>query len=111
MITPTIGRVVWFHPYATETTHAAIVVYVHSDTMVNLTIWDENGTNYPRTSVPLWNGEGERPDPHKGMFAEWPVRENLFLPQEYKDRLEAQADKVQALEKTLESLQQSEAGS
>lgn len=99
MITPTIGRVVWFHPYATETTHAAIIVYVHSDAMVNLTIWDENGTNYPRTSVPLWNGEGERPDPHKGMFASW-------MPYQI-----GQAKKTEELEKTLEAIQQSEAGS
>ena len=54
MITPTVGRVVWYHP---ERPHvqpwAAIVTYVHSDSMVNLVVFDENGIGRAKMSVHL----------------------------------------------------------
>lgn len=54
MITPTVGRVVWYHPEKPhEQPWAAIVTYVHSDRMVNLVVFDENGFGKPKTSVQL----------------------------------------------------------
>ena len=59
MITPTVGRVVWFVPDAQDTIPrsdqvlAAIIAYVHSDALVNLAVIDCNGTMHPRTSVTL----------------------------------------------------------
>lgn len=76
-IIPTIGRVVWFHPaantaeggFAHAEICAAIVAYVHSDTMVNLAVFDAQGNHHVRTSVPLLK-EGE-PHPASGYFCEW----------------------------------------
>lgn len=56
MITPTIGRVVWFREGGSDQAaqpQAALVTYVHSDTMVNLAVFDPNGFNYSKTSVTL----------------------------------------------------------
>src|SRR5690348_1563914 len=80
MITPTVGRVLWFHPHPTDLelarfaqahdgrAFAAIVAHVWSDTLVNLMVIDPNGVTHARTSVELWHGEGERP---AGTHAEW----------------------------------------
>jgi hypothetical protein len=74
MIKPTVGRVVLFYRHgktqfdAGEQAEAATVAYVHSDTMVNLSVVDHNGVQFARTSVFLYQGEGERPE---GMYAEW----------------------------------------
>lgn len=68
MIQPTIGRVVWFHPYATEATYAAIICHVWSDTCVNLVTFNSNGESIPQHSAFLWQGEGERP---ASNYAEW----------------------------------------
>lgn len=93
-IRPTIGRKVYFNPSnakapsdgspfdALARSHGgdqghpsyqpfdATIVYVHSDSMVNLAINDHGGTPTARHSVPLWNGEGPRPGPTES-FAEW----------------------------------------
>jgi hypothetical protein len=74
MIKPTVGRVVWYYRHgktqfdANEQPEAAMVAYVHSDTMVNLSVIDPNGAQYSKTSVFLYQGEGERPT---GGYAEW----------------------------------------
>jgi len=72
MIKPTIGRVVWYHPSELEGISdqplAALVAYVWSDTLVNLAVFDSNGTSSGRTSVFLFQGDGERP---ASCFAEW----------------------------------------
>lgn len=74
MIKPTVGRVVWYHPefvpdsVTNERTFAAIVAHVWSDTCVNLAVFDSNGVPYNRTSVFLFQGEGERPG---SQYAEW----------------------------------------
>jgi hypothetical protein len=72
MIIPTIGRIVWYWPPApfrnATQAQAAIVAWVHSDTMVNLGVFDSSGTSSPETSVHLWQGEGERPTER---FCEW----------------------------------------
>ena len=67
-VKPTIGRIVLFHPTA-EVTQAAIVAYVHSDTLVNLAVFDSNGAPYGKTSVQLVQ-PGE-PKPEFGFYCEW----------------------------------------
>jgi len=64
-ITPTVGRVLHFIPTADYMAGrklafgnptqplAAVIAYVHSDTMVNLTVWDQNGEQFSVCSVPL----------------------------------------------------------
>jgi len=81
MIEPTIGRVVLFWPtlaYARDKGMAyedtgkplpAIITYVHNLRMVNLAVFDQNGENYPVTSVPLFQ-DGE-PVPNGGFYCEW----------------------------------------
>jgi len=76
MIKPTIGRVVWYHPSEFDRTPmtlhgevlAAIIVHVWSDTYVNLTVFDSNGTPHARTSVQLLqDGDPNRPS----AYCEW----------------------------------------
>jgi hypothetical protein len=79
MIKPTIGRVVWFWPSLgcelSGFVHqdksqpcAALVVYVHSDIMVNLHAIDQVGVGHAMSSVRLIQ-EGE-PRPAEN-FCEW----------------------------------------
>ncbi len=82
MIKPTIGRVVWFFPsiaFMASINHAysdptqplaAIVSYVWSDEMVNLSVHDQNGKQFNVTSVPLLQ-EGEPPILGASFHAEW----------------------------------------
>jgi len=60
MITPTVGRVLWFHPGLHDKISrnpdqplAAHVAYVWSDTVVNLMVIDHDGSTHQRTSVRL----------------------------------------------------------
>ena len=55
MITPTIGRVVWFHARQAQM-RAATIAFVHSDSCVNLAVVDPSGKPYGRSSVPLFQG-------------------------------------------------------
>lgn len=68
-INPTVGRVVHYFD-STEATRplAGVICYVHSDTMVNLTVFTQNGDPVGRTSVSLVQ-EGE-PKP-LGHRCEW----------------------------------------
>lgn len=76
MITPTNGRVVLFTP-PTEGPGmayngqplAATVTHVWNDHMVNLSVFDANGEQYSRTSVPLI--QDEEPKPTQGYYCEW----------------------------------------
>lgn len=77
MISPTAGRIVWYHPAKTEmlahalpypTPLAAIVAYVWDDRMVNLTVFDANGAMHAKTSVKLVQDGDERPT---GSYCEW----------------------------------------
>lgn len=52
-IKPTVGRVVHYHGISGVSEQAALIAYVHSDTMLNLGVFDENGVSYGATSVPL----------------------------------------------------------
>lgn len=76
MITPTVGRVVWFtpsamHPGIYDRTQplAAIVTYVHSDRMVNLVVFDHNGNATGCTSVTLLQDD-DQPNT-AGYFCQW----------------------------------------
>ena len=64
MIQPSIGRVVWFWPEGVDPKapspantlqqpNAALIVYVWSDRMVNLVVFDANGNSRGETSVTL----------------------------------------------------------
>ena len=82
-IAPTVGRVLHFIPTADYMAGrklafgnpaqplAAVIAYVHSDTMVNLTVWDQNGVQFSVCSVPLVQ-EGRFDKIVVGSFyAEW----------------------------------------
>lgn len=83
MISPTIGRRVWYRPSAHDTSRMrdvpmavhdpkqaldAGVVCVFGDRMVNLDVTDHNGIHHPRLSVTLVQ-EGDAIPP--GAYAEW----------------------------------------
>ncbi len=71
MITPTVGRVVWFYQAGIPERiqpQAALIAFVHSDSLVNLAVFDANGVAEHRTSVLLYQGEGDRPE---SEFCEW----------------------------------------
>lgn len=73
-IVPSIGRVVWYWRNAQEKAdglqpNAALVAYVHSESMVNLAVFDSNGIARPQTSVRLVQ-EGETDYPDYG-FCTW----------------------------------------
>ena len=93
-ITPTVGRVVHYHPGSADGMArggqplAAIVTYVHSDTCVNLTVFDSNGESYGRTSVLLAQPGANRP---AANFCEW-------MPYQV-----GQAAKTEQLEKQIEA--------
>ena len=72
-IKPTVGRVVWFFDAlvldAPEPQPlAAMVTYVHSETMVNLVVFDANGVPTGRTSIELRQPGTTAP---AGPFCEW----------------------------------------
>lgn len=73
MIKPTIGRVVLFWDRspdrpAQSQAHAALVAFVHSDTMVNLSVFDAEGHPFSQTSVRLLGDNEEAPN---GPYCEW----------------------------------------
>lgn len=89
MIHPTIGRRLWYWPSIRDQSGStqpsepnnpmtvddpsqpcdAGVVFVHSDTCVNLTVADHGGRLHARTSVRLIQPEEDRPE--DGGFATW----------------------------------------
>ena len=90
MIKPTIGRVVWFHAHTStpdQQPNAALIAYVHSDTLVNLAVFDANGFPTAESSVLLYQGDTPRP---VGRYCEW-------MPYQ-----QGQAAKTEALEKQLQ---------
>jgi hypothetical protein len=76
MITPTIGRKIWFHPAINfdgacsdpSQPLDASIAYVHSPTLINISFADQNGKMYNATSVRLWDGEGQPPSSY---YCEW----------------------------------------
>jgi hypothetical protein len=71
MIKPTIGRIVDYWPdgfVEGEQPRAAQIAYVWSDTCINIGFLYVDGVHGNATSVPLWQGEDERP---KGAHCSW----------------------------------------
>lgn len=92
IIPPTVGRVLWFYP--SEHTgeagfvrhsggggpYAAIIAHVWSDSVLNLTVFDANGTPHSRTSVPLIQDGDAAPD---HAFCGWmPFQKGQAIKQE-----------------------------
>lgn len=76
MIKPTPGRIVWFVPgktfqgsYDGTQALAGIITYVHSDRMINVSVFDQNGIQYAMTSIPLVQPEDKAPP--SGWYAYW----------------------------------------
>lgn len=74
MITPTVGRVVWFYHSRNgddelSQPFAAIIAYVWSDRMINIGYFDHNGGARTATSVNLLQDDDEAPV--SGMYARW----------------------------------------
>lgn len=71
MIKPSIGRVVWFWPDASQLhcmstfdrnqPMAAQIVCVWGDRLVNLVVWDHAGAQHPVTSVALLQDDDPKP--------------------------------------------------
>lgn len=69
MIKPTIGRVVWFHPDWPHTQpYAAMIVYVNSNTDINLIVFDPDGIPHAEINVILKQSEEQN---IVGQYAEW----------------------------------------
>ncbi len=79
MINPTVGRVVHYHPHSNQAQAdfaptqvcAALIAFVHSDTLVNLAVFDANGALQQRTHVPLIHDEENEQLPEDGNYATW----------------------------------------
>jgi hypothetical protein len=73
MIKPTIGRVVLVHrPENTSTQpEAGLVVFVHSDNMINVAGFDHNGVPFARTSVYLVQDDPIPQHAYRSTYAEW----------------------------------------
>lgn len=73
IIKPTIGRVVWYYPRGSNPQlnqpFAATIAYVLSDTVVNLSVIDSQGVQFPETGVTLVQ-EGDEP-PANLCWATW----------------------------------------
>lgn len=104
MIEPTNGRVVLFTPYqgndsapkipADPMTYygkplTALIVHVWTERLVNLVVFDADGRQHPRTSVPLLQDDDMPPG---GQHAEW-------MPYQ-----KGQAAKTEAVESRLAAL-------
>lgn len=71
MIQPTVGRVVHYfnvRPGFGADPRAAIVTFVHSDTVVNLCVLDSSGNTFGRTSVRLLQPGESQPN---GEYCSW----------------------------------------
>jgi hypothetical protein len=100
MIKPTIGRIVWYHPAfaadsgTNEATRAAIVCYVHSDTCVNLAIFDLDGSYHSKTEVELYQGDGGTPG---SEYAEWMPYQKSVAAGEISPTLHAKTESLKTL--------------
>lgn len=100
MIKPTIGRVVWYWKNIDESLTvdaqpcAALVTFVHNDELVNLALFNRNGDHYPVVGVPLYQGEGERPNGH---HCEW-------MPYQKGQAAKVEFDTAGAIEKLSERI-------
>ena len=74
VIKPTVGRKIYYRS-PNEEIHSdisqpldATIVYVHSDSMVNLRVTDQGGISHARTSIPLIQEGDAAPD---GAYCYW----------------------------------------
>lgn len=112
MIKPTIGRVVWYWASKEEAeepgaqARAAIVVHVHDDYCVNLSVFDRNGDSHPLQQVPLFQAHpGEsRPD---CAHCEWmPYQKGQAAKQESPIDASALLSRLAAVESELQTMRQ-----
>jgi hypothetical protein len=69
-IEPTPGRIVWYHPaFAHTAALAAIVVGIHSERLVNLTVFNDDGSMHPELEVTLLQDDDAAPADKP--YAEW----------------------------------------
>lgn len=74
VITPTVGRVVWFYPRGKgppEQPLAALVAHVWSDTCVNLAVFDSNGQPIPPGTTSVLLVQEGAPVPSGGNYCTW----------------------------------------
>jgi hypothetical protein len=79
MITPTPGRVVWFHPgtyfqgrvYDRNQPLAGHIAHVFDDRMVNLLVIDSDGFPCSAKQVPLMQDDDAPPEDPTQSWAEW----------------------------------------
>lgn len=69
MITPTVGRIVWYYEHINAPTQAAIITYVWNDKSVNLAVFDMHGWATGKLNVPLLQDSDQPPLGH--CYAEW----------------------------------------
>lgn len=74
MIKPTVGRIVWYYPAGIHTAEplAAIIAYVHSNTRVNLAVFDPYGVAYSQNAVLLVQQSVE--EVPQEAYCAWPSR-------------------------------------
>lgn len=73
MIKPTIGRVMWYWPVKDKRGDqplCALVCYVHGDNMVNLAVFNADGSGGGTTSVPVVQ-EGSPHTVGDSPYCEW----------------------------------------
>lgn len=73
LISPSVGRVVWFHPAPTKEpapTLAAIIAAVNPDGSINLMVISAGGDPHGERNVFLWAGDDDAKRP-VGAYAEW----------------------------------------
>ena len=68
MISPTVGRIVWYYVAPDHPPLAAIVVHVLDDRQVNLTVFGRDGGTHGRRHVPLLQDDDPAPT---GEHAAW----------------------------------------
>lgn len=74
MIKPTIGRQVWFYPAGkphTDQPWPCSICYVHSDTMINVGGFNDQGIPFAYTSVELIQDADSYGNPGGGAWACW----------------------------------------
>lgn len=69
VIEPTVGRIVWFRMRAGDSPMAAIIVHVHYERRVNLTVFGPLGLAVPKTDVQLLQDSDQAPA--HGTYCEW----------------------------------------
>lgn len=105
VIKPTVGRVVHYFPAKSKYEfgfsifgghpHAAIVTAVHSDTCVNLAVFDSNGKTFPATSVPLFQQQQPK---EIGDHAAWmPYQREQAAKQEAEARNDMHAEAMASI--------------